>query len=145
VEQEDLVRAIAEHSGGAPFVFAPDFIPKGSGGRQPADLAWVCNESIVLINMTHKANASAEKLYRHNMDRLLGWLRMWKGGHRLAGSNYYKRFDLGYDDFEHVILLSVVGGRNAAAQYQPQVVNDPRAQHARSPWRQHCRMRYCKS
>src|SRR5712692_9257446 len=107
--QESLVRAFTEHSVGAPFVFSPDNISKGSqnsGSRQPADLAWVCNECVVLMNMTRRENASADKLYHHNMDRLLGWLRMWKLGHRLIGSNYYKRFDLGPDDVEHVILLS---------------------------------------
>jgi hypothetical protein len=121
--QEQLMLQISEASFGAPFVFKPDLYSKGSGIRQPADLGWACNNCLVLMCMQH-AVASRQKMYDHNFGQLRGFLRAWWHlGAPLRGRNCYQEFDIKPNEFSHIVLLSVVGGPHATAEYHAEFVH----------------------
>lgn len=123
-KQEKLINNLTEHSMGADFVFAPNLYSKGSKGkREPADIVWACNNCIILMTMT-KSRASSEKMFKHNMGQLKGWLRIWKTGEILRGNSHNTKYEIAYHDFDFKILISVVDGRNATAEYHNDLKNE---------------------
>lgn len=111
-DQEAIVAAFTASSLGAPFIWEPAPYRKGSGTREPADLAWICRGTIFLINMK-AGNAAAEKLHSGNLKQMRGWLRMWASGVPLRGSNDWQRFDESLQSVEQIVLLSVVQAKDA--------------------------------
>ena len=125
-EQEKLINAFAENSMGASFVFAPDVHYKGGKShrpKEPADMVWACNNCIVLMAMT-ESGGTAEKMFSHNMLQLKGWMRFWKEGLRLTGQNTSSSFSIGFNDYRYKILISVVHGRHASAEYHENFTNE---------------------
>jgi hypothetical protein len=108
-------------------VFAPANYKKGRGTLEPADLAWACNECVVLLWMHESERASTEKLIEHNIKQSRGWMRAWSGGQTLTGSNDYQRFEIKSTTFRHVVVLSVVSGANAVGRYESGLLNEPRS------------------
>jgi len=114
--QELLLSTATQHSFGALYLFQPDTYRKGHGVREPADLVWLCRRTAFLINM--QAGASTfESQAAHNMKQLRGWLRAWAGGKALLGSNAWRTFEIPYDEIEQIVLLSIVDGGDAAAEF----------------------------
>jgi hypothetical protein len=114
-DHERLIARLCGASLGAPFVFAPDRWSKSEKGPrnlEPADIAWFGNGVVVLMHL-YRGKSSAEKALKHNLKNFKGWIKAWRGGRRLTGSNSFQSFDIGWDDFDHVILLSVVDGPGA--------------------------------
>jgi hypothetical protein len=112
--QEHLLAILCERSMAAPFVFAPDHISQGSHRKQrePADLVWACNNCVILMYMT-ASDCSAESAATHNLGQAKGWLKLWKHGKILSGSNAWHKFSISYGKATHVIVLSVIHHRGA--------------------------------
>jgi hypothetical protein len=123
--QEEFLAEVARHSLGAPFLFEPDAFRKGKATREPADLAWLCRDTLFLINMQESAAAHEEQV-RHNLRQLYGWLRMWSLGDRLTGRNDWQSFDVGVDDIGCTVLVSVVAGSDSRAELHPAPTTSPR-------------------
>jgi hypothetical protein len=97
--QEQIVRQLSEASFGSAFVFKPDLYKKGrQGNREPVDLVWACSNCILLMAMT-KTGGSRDKMFRHNMSQLNGWMRIWKQGRHLVGRNSTQEFNITFDDY----------------------------------------------
>ncbi len=115
-EQERIVKQITEHAMGVAFVFEPDEYSKGNKGRrEPADLAWASHNCIILMAMTESV-ASREKMFKHNMNQLRGWMRIWKQGSMLTGKSMNTTYEIAFNDYRHKILISVVQGPDATAE-----------------------------
>ncbi len=115
-QQEELLAAAVLHSLGAPFLFQPTQYRKGPGVREPADLAWICRGTVLLINM-QAGNRSYGQQVDHNMRQFAGWLRAWSDGIRLTGANEWQSFDLEFSDADHIVLVSVVSGHDSMAEF----------------------------
>jgi len=114
------------HSMGADFIFFPEDIVKSSGRRrEPADMVWACNNCIILMGMTNTVG-SAEMMFEHNMKNLKGWLKRWKSGDRLRGKSLFTTYDIGFDDYKHKVLVSVVEGPHAVAQWHDEMKTELR-------------------
>jgi hypothetical protein len=121
--QEAMLKELAEHSFAAPFVFAPD--NQLYQDREPADLVWACNNCIILMYMTErKEHADPNKRVRicqdaidHNLSQARRWLRTWKSGSDLRGSNRFHTFSLVFNPKCHVIILSVIKCGDAVGQF----------------------------
>lgn len=105
-QQEALLRAVAEFGFGGVFLWEPDTYRKGSGWREPCDLAWICKRTALLLNM-QEGNRTYARQLDHNLKQLRGWLRMWHAGHVLTGSNAWQSFEIAMDDIDEIVLLSV--------------------------------------
>lgn len=114
-EQERLMRLISEQSMGAPFIFAPDQYAKGNASREPSDMAWVCNNCVLLMYLK-KTNRSAEETTLRNLRQAAGWLRAWKAGQPLRGKNSYKEFDIPFIAKRHIVILSITDCPDAIAR-----------------------------
>jgi hypothetical protein len=123
--QEQLVSELTRHSLGAPFLFEPDSYRKGSAIREPADLAWLCRDTLFLFNM-QAGRATCAQQTEHNMSQLHGWLRMWSLGSRLQGANEWQTFDLAIDEVGAIVLLSVVHSADARLEVHPPPFAVPR-------------------
>lgn len=53
----------------------------------------------------------------HNIQQLKGALRRWYLGSRLQGQNAYRSFDIGFEDANSHVLISVVEGPSEAASW----------------------------
>src|SRR6266702_3247072 len=106
---------------GAPFIFVPDKIRKGTGEREPADLAWACNDCVVLFHMKSSQKKSGSDLSTGNIRQALGWLRLWRSGERLTGRNGFQSFNIGFGEYKHLVLASVVGGKSPHSIYHSDV------------------------
>lgn len=116
--QEQVLRELIPLSFGAPFIFEPDVYRKGSGVREPSDLAWVGRDVVFLFAAQQSATAY-DKQVQHNMRQLEGWLRMWALGPKLTGRNEWLTFALEPADVEHIVLVSVVHGEAASMELLP--------------------------
>jgi hypothetical protein len=129
--QEQLLTPITQFSWAAPFVFAPDEWRCGSGTREPADLVWACNNCVILIHMAEgkrhdalgKRSRVREKLIKHNLKQLAGWMRHWRLGHPLTGSNNHSSYSIQYNDSLNVVALSVIDCDDAEARFHEDVAH----------------------
>jgi len=121
--QEQLIRAIQEHSAGAPFIFSPDEYRKGAALREPSDLAWICNKSAVLFWMQDSARGMAAAA-AHNLRQAKGWLRSWRRGVPLCGENSYLKFEQPFDPDLRLALISVTGSGPASLHNQDTIAAD---------------------
>lgn len=116
--QEGFVRTLLDIELGAAFTFVPDkWRNEGGQPHEPCDLASVCNGAAFLFCMTSRGRKSADWMIKHNLGQLRGWLREWSKGQRLRGRNSFREFDLGFDEVEHHVLISVVDGAHAAGAW----------------------------
>lgn len=113
-EQEALLTAFAAYSLGAYAVFQPAPYRKGTGVREPADLAWVVRDTVILFNMQRARRL--ERQSGHNFGQLQGWLRAWSKGTPLQGANDYAQYNVELDQVAHVLLVSVVDGPGARSR-----------------------------
>ena len=115
------MQVLSAHSMGAPFVFEPDSYMKGSASKEPFDLAWACNGCLVMMSMT-RGNKSREQKFQHNVGALKGWLRLWSDELPLRGSNEYQTFEIRPGNYPHLVLLSIVDGRDSTAEYHTDIL-----------------------
>jgi hypothetical protein len=121
--QESVLKELAEHSFAAPFVFTPE--NQRYKDQEPADLVWACNSCIILMNMTERKEYAdpgkrirvRQKAIEHNLAQATRWLRVWKRGRDLQGSNGFRTFYLRYRPASHVVILSVVKCGDAVGQF----------------------------
>lgn len=97
--------------------------------REPADLAWVTRDTIVLMAM-QRSNKSVELKDKHNLRQLDGFIRLWIAGYTsLTGQNSFRKFDLRADSFTNIVLVSVVNGDEAGLR----VIRDPAGAPSKRP------------
>ncbi|MCS5727283.1 hypothetical protein N1028_15415 [Herbiconiux sp. CPCC 203407] len=119
-----------EFSMGAFGLFFPDKYVKGRGVREPADLAWVSRDVLLLL-CAQRSGASADVQHRHNIRQLDGWLRVWADDRPLVGRNASQEFTILPSEPEAIVLVSVVsanevGCRIVARTPRAHVANDER-------------------
>jgi hypothetical protein len=106
-EHERATRQFAELAFGGRYVFAPPKYRKGASTREPADLAWLCRDTVVLFYMADSTNGwEADR--EHNLKQAEGWLRMWRhpiAPRSLLGEN--PALVVPYDANKAIIILSV--------------------------------------
>ena len=118
---EKLIRSLSALILGAPTLFCPEHYGPASERKQPADIAWVAHRCAVLMYLT-TGKKSFEKKNKHKFSQLHKWLRHWKLGQNLIGYSFGKRHEFSYDEIDHVIGLSIVGGDDVWCEYQPDQV-----------------------
>jgi hypothetical protein len=111
-EQENICRDFMHTAAGASFLFWPDSYGKN---LEPADLAWACDNVIVLFWMT--ARKSFEASISHNLEQAAEWLRAWRAGQALAGKNDERPFSIPYGNDLQIAVVSVVKSKNQRATY----------------------------
>lgn len=124
-DQERLLNRLTQYSMGARFVFAPDEYKKGSATREPADIVWACNDCVILMYMARAEPTENEdrnikkrnKAIHHNLKQAKGWLREWRKGRPLIGENKYISYSFSYDEYKHIIIVSVIAGADPVACY----------------------------
>lgn len=115
-KHEELVSKFLINSMGAPFVFSPNIYSKGDKGatRQPCDIAWVCGETAILMNLSE---SQAECPNNHNLKQFRGWLKKWSQGTLLEGNNDIKNFSISYESIKYIILISLGTNQNIKTQF----------------------------
>jgi hypothetical protein len=117
-DQERLIKALAENSFGAPFIFAPQEYYKGKARREPCDIVWVANDCIVLMFLCRKQfstdlrknEQNRKKAITHNINQAKGFLNSWRRDRfSIQGRNRYQTFDISYGQYTHIVILSVIG------------------------------------
>ena len=114
-----------QHSLGGRFVFAPDEWKKGNAVREPSDIAWACNDCIILMYMAHsspsnipsKDTKKRNKAILHNLNQAKGWLREWRKGRALVGTNEFTSFSINHDTYKHIVVISITSGSDPIACY----------------------------
>lgn len=112
--QEQAVSTLSEVLLGDQALFEPD---NYKGNWEPADLAWVANRCAVLMYMT-SGGRSFDQKRAHNLKQFRGWMKHWRRGTALRGTREGRQFAFNYDDVDHVIGLSIVGGRDVGCIYE---------------------------
>lgn len=127
--QEEIIRQLSERSLAAPFVFVPDNTQVGND--EPADLVWACNNCIIVMYMQGKEvhlddgkNIRArQKAINHNLAQAKRWIRAWKNGKYLMGTNGFHTFCLKYDPNCYLIVLSIIHCGNPVAIFHEEEAN----------------------
>lgn len=121
--QEKLINLLAQTSLGGPYVFEPDDYSKGTQGRrEPADLAWMCRDVLILFAM-QAGRKDFRRQSEHNFRQLLAFLRPWSEGYcHLKGKNEFQEFDLAQHDSPPLILVSVVECSDARVQVHREMI-----------------------
>jgi hypothetical protein len=104
--QEDVIHDLTGSALGRRFVFFPDEYRKGRGVREPADLAWYCRDTLVLMYMTQTVRGWQQDA-EHNVTQARGWLRAWRDGRSLTGENETGAFAVPYDAKLATVVLSI--------------------------------------
>jgi hypothetical protein len=117
--QEAVVKTLCDQSMSSMFVFCPDRFDKGRGRGtdEPADLAWVCNNCIILMYMrenkvhdnVEKNRRALRKAQEHNLSQAKRWLKDWKV-RPLTGRNAHREFYMEHRSTTHIVVLSVIKG-----------------------------------
>lgn len=80
-----------QRSFGAQFLYIPKKYRKGTAHREPADLAWVTDDFVVLFYL-RSSSESLESQIKHNRNQAAGYHRMWASGkpaYALRGKNRF--------------------------------------------------------
>ena len=105
------------------YIFGSDnlFFPLGYGknNNEPADIAWVIDNCIILMYMT-AGKKRFERKTQHNLRQLKKWLRDWKSGHLLRSNTK----EYSFDDIEYIIGLSIVDGDDSFCEYYSDKVTE---------------------
>ena len=108
--QEDLVARFAKHSISSGATFHPD---QWSSGTEPADMIISIGRAMVFVNMT-QSGSWLEQLIEHNISQARDRMVEWQTGKQIRGKNDHASFQIGWDDVDHIAVISVVDGRHAA-------------------------------
>lgn len=90
-DQESVLEEFMQRSFGAQFLFIPMKYKKGTAHREPADLAWVTKELVILFYL-RSSSESLEDQIAHNRNQAAGYHRMWSSGkmaYALRGRNRF--------------------------------------------------------
>lgn len=115
---EKLIHHFSQYSFGSNYLFTPEEWNKGTAKREPADMVWACNNSIILF-YAQKSSRPAHtdpqvntnrraKSIDHNLTQAKGWLREWKSGRDLIGENTISKFKISYGQYKYIVVISVV-------------------------------------
>lgn len=126
-KQEDIIEILTQRSFGGPFIFSPDEYKKGNATREPADLVWACNNCIILFYMKSKVDKGNKekiviqgrknKLISDNFQQAKGWLSEWSEGRNLIGENKFRKFNINYKEYKHIISLGIIDYGNEEGFY----------------------------
>lgn len=89
--QETVLEEFMQKSFGAQFLYLPKKYAKGTAQREPADLAWVAQNSVVLFYLRSSKEALADQI-KHNRNQAAGYHRLWstrKTSYALRGKNRF--------------------------------------------------------
>ncbi|XAZ22451.1 hypothetical protein LVY75_27120 [Sinorhizobium sp. B11] len=114
-DQEKLVAHFASHSISAHAIFHP---VQWGNGREPADMIIVAGRTLFFINMT-KGKSYFEDLVEHNLKQARDRINEWQAGLAIRGRNEWRTFTVGWDDVDHIAVISVVDGPHAACSDHP--------------------------
>ena len=110
-EHERIVAAFARNSLGASGIFHPK---KWPNRHEPADILISVRRSLFICNL-YSSVRPFDRLYQHNLDQARDRIEEWKSdGHRLKGKNKFRSFDIGWEDIDHIAIVSVVDGPHRA-------------------------------
>jgi hypothetical protein len=120
--QETVLEHLMSHSFGTTEIYVPTKIRKGKGGhREPADLAWINNDTAILFYMNRSVHAF-KKQADHNVRQANGFLRLWATAQPLNALRGKNRFGtVGYfpwASIRNIFLVSVVSGNVGFAHHQ---------------------------
>lgn len=90
-DQEDILEEFIQRSFGAPFLYVPKKYLKGQAHREPADLAWVNDDFVVLFYMMSSGSDVVSQT-EHNLKQAKGYKRLWGTGvtkYALRGKNRF--------------------------------------------------------
>jgi hypothetical protein len=62
------------------------------------------------------------KKVMYNLDQATGWLSGWRAGRSLTGRNARHSFNIPYNEYEHIVLLSVINCGDEYGEYHPDFV-----------------------
>ena len=116
--QEEIVHKFSENILGEQKLFCPDIY---GDSKEPADIAWVTNRCAILMYMT-ESKKSFERKRDHNLKQLWRWLHVWKNGTPLIGISNTKRFEINFDDIDHIVGLSIIDGGETKCQYHSDII-----------------------
>ncbi len=131
--QEALLGPMFQNSMASYFVFMPDEWTKQKGtNREPSDFAWVCNNCVILIHMKSvKSHTNRQRVVRvrneaieKNLMQLRGWIKHWKRGQLLKGTNKFAKFSIPFSTDFFVIALSVIKSSDAECIAHPEVAKE---------------------
>ncbi|QGZ39012.1 hypothetical protein [Pseudoduganella flava] len=74
--QETVLEEFMQRSFGAQFLYIPQKFYKGTAPKEPADLAWVSNETVALFYLQSSRDSLAEQT-EHNRNQAAGYHRLW--------------------------------------------------------------------
>lgn len=114
-KQESFLKTLSSRSMSGPYVFFPDEFANGYGTREPADLVWACNNSVILMNMTttklYACDKKNDRKFRedveHNLCQAGGWMKKWNTI-PLIGENDYRKFRIERKDAARIAVVSIV-------------------------------------
>jgi hypothetical protein len=89
--QETVLEELMQRSFGAQFLYAPRKYRKGNAHREPADLAWVTDDLVILFYLCASSD-SLEAQTQHNQTQAAGYHRLWATGrsdYALRGRNRF--------------------------------------------------------
>jgi hypothetical protein len=91
---------------GRRYTFEPDQYRKGNATREPADIAWFCLDTAVLMYMKSGGSGWASDA-EANIRQARGWMRAWRGGQNLTGTSDEDVFDVAYTRSLAVLVLLI--------------------------------------
>jgi hypothetical protein len=113
-QQEEAIAAFIQSSFGAQFLYLPLKIHTKGSQREPADLAWVNEDFVVLFYLTRSSRGVAREI-AHNVRQARGFLRRWRQGKddfKLRGRNRFGDVcDVAYSDVQRLLVVSIGGSR----------------------------------
>lgn len=108
-EQEQIVHKLSAAAMGYCHSFTPDCF---GVAKEPCDLALIYGHTAILVNcQASKKNALTKR--EHNMRQARKWVRIWREGRMLRGSNQFRSIELGFDDVDDIVILSIINDEYA--------------------------------
>ncbi len=93
--------------------YCHSFTPECFGNaKEPCDLALIYGRTAILVNCQASKKAALTKR-EHNLRQARKWVRIWREGKLLCGSNQFCSIELGFDDVDDIVILSVINDKLA--------------------------------
>jgi hypothetical protein len=113
--QEAAIAQLSQTVLGSQSLFAPKNY--GHPENEPADLIWISGRCAVIMYMTASRNRFNFKR-KHNLDQMDKWVRHWEIGQSLDGTVRNADVSFSFSDIDHIIVLSIVGGKDTGSIYE---------------------------
>jgi hypothetical protein len=113
--QEAFGASVAQYSISATSMFHPK---QWRNGREPADMIIQVGRAVLFFNLTDGRRFFAQ-MAEHNIQQARDRMAEWAGGLSIKGENQAQRFDIRWEDVDHIAVISVVDGRYARCMDHP--------------------------